>query len=253
VRPAKIRKLNMKNNAVRFKLDKIEKTYACKTSSGKTKLEALQEVDLEIYEGQVNALVGPSGSGKSTLARILLRLEKPDRGDIFFQNRDLNSWPLAEFRRRNQIVFQNPYLAVNPGMNIFTIMAEPLRIAGLSRTAIKEKLAELSEILSISPDLWSRRPAELSGGQLQRVVFARALSLEPDFLVLDEPFSALDEIMAARLLSHCRNLFKKLGIGVLYISHHYERVRFLADQVSLLREGKIVSSLPKNEFFSQVQ
>lgn len=243
----------MKPGPARFELRGVYKSFPVRNSSGKTRLEALRGIGLKIEEGVVTALMGPSGSGKSTLARILLRLEKADQGEILFQGRPLADWPLAEFRRRNQIVFQNPYLAVNPALSIYSIMSEPLRIAGASSAFIREKLQALCEILAVNPELWPRRPNELSGGQLQRVVFARALSLEPDFLVLDEPFSALDEIMAARLLDHCRRVFRQLGIGVLYISHHYQRVRFLADRVNLLQDGKISLSLSSAEFFGRNQ
>jgi peptide/nickel transport system ATP-binding protein len=242
---------------VRFRLQTVGKTYRTRRSGrSPATLPALAEVDLEIKEQQVNALVGRSGAGKSTLARIVMGFEKPDSGMVLYRGRPLAETPLPEFRRQNQMVFQNPYLAVNPLFSVRRIISEPLRvlkavpprpaavpdkgIAGITSLAGMDKTMEALELLELPAGYLERLPHELSGGELQRVALARALVLAPEFLVLDEPFSALDDLTAMRILLQCKKIFLRLRLGALFISHHPRHVGLLADRVAVLEQGRII-------------
>lgn len=224
----------------RFEFKGVSKFYHKKNRSGKKSLfPALRDVNLKIYEKKINALMGQSGCGKSTLARLLMRLEDYDAGEIFYKGKNIRLIPKKEFRKKNQTMFQNPLLSVNPCFRVYKILSEPLIIYKKKKKEIREKIAYLMEILELPLSYLEKYPSELSGGELQRIVLARTLVLEPEFIILDEPFSALDEIMAARLMRYFKKIFKQLDIGVLYISHHLERVKFLADYVDIMEKGRV--------------
>lgn len=220
----------------RFQLKNVCKFY--------NNFVALDHLNLKVYEKKINAVMGTSGCGKSTLARVLLGLEPHDAGEILYKGKTMESTPQKEFRKKNQVMFQDPFLSVNPCFKIREILAEPLIINKTwNRTEIKEKIDHLLEVLKIPGEFLGRYPSELSGGQLQRIVLARALVLEPEFVFLDEPFSSLDEITAARLSRYFKNIFETMAVGVLYISHHLKRVQFLADHAVVMEKGKIVSTI----------
>ncbi len=243
----------------RFRLRRVSKSYRDRRQKTGMPLAVLTSVSLDIQDGQVQALVGRSGAGKSTLARIVMGFTAPDSGEVLYRDRPLSEALLPAFRRRNQMVFQNPLLAVNPLFTVSQIIGEPLRIlktapprpdegtlsvpaegnAGASGAA--EKIGAVLERLELPGACLRRLPHELSGGELQRVALARALVLEPEFLVLDEPFSALDDLGAMRILRQFKAIFQNLRLGVLFISHHPRHVRALADRVSVLKEGRIVA------------
>lgn len=234
----------------RFELKGVSKFYKQKVAGAHTRytllprnkaslVPALQEVYLKIYDKKINALVGKSGCGKSTLARIVMRLEEYDGGEILYKGKNIKTIPGKEFRKDNQMVFQDPLLSVNPCFRIYKILSEPLIICKRDKKEIKEKINHLLDMLKIPGSFLDKYPSELSGGELQRIVLARALVLEPGFIILDEPFSALDEIMAARLLRLFKTIVEQLSVGVLYISHHLRRVRFLADYVNQMENGRI--------------
>ena len=228
---------------IRFTLQNISKTYHNR-HSGQAALrhKALDQVNLDIPEQQVSALTGRSGAGKSTLARMILGMEKPDNGQVIFQNQPLAEVARASFNRRNQMMFQNPYLAVNPCFSVNEIVSEPLRVAAAKPAKIAEKLREVLDLLELPAKYLDRLPQELSGGELQRVVLARALVLEPEFLVLDEPFSSLDDLTAWRILLQFKKIFLRLRLGILFIGHHPRHVRLLADRVAVLEQGRLVES-----------
>lgn len=230
---------------IRFECRNLRKSYWKKTSLFKReRFYALRGIDLKIYDGKINALVGPSGCGKSTLARILMKLEDFDSGHIRYHNQNLNQVNTRQFRRGNQIMFQNPYLAVNPTFSIFRILSEPLEIARFKKIRIQNRINDLLDVIRIPRSYLKRYPSELSGGELQRIVLARALILNPDFIILDEPLNSLDEIMASRLMNHLKHILARYRIGILYISHHLKRVRALADVVSVMNKGRIVFQAP---------
>ncbi len=244
-------------SAVRFRLRGLAKSYRGRRRGGAPTaavVTALDGVDLDILEGQVNALTGRSGAGKSTLARIIMGFIAPDGGDILYQGRPLAAVPRPDFRRSNQMVFQNPLQAVNPLFTAGWIIGEPLRVlraapprfdgAGGEETAAPsasaQRIAEVLEQLELPRACLQRRPCELSGGELQRVVLARALVLKPGFLVLDEPFSALDDLTAMKIVRLLKGLFLRLGLGVLFIGHHPRHLRELADRVAVLEQGRML-------------
>jgi peptide/nickel transport system ATP-binding protein len=226
--------------AVRFRLSGVSKSYPGRR--GQAGVPALAFVDLDLVDGQVNALVGRSGAGKSTLARIVMGFETPDSGEVLYRERPLAAAPWPAFRRSNQMVFQNPLLAVNPLFTVEQIIGEPLRIAGAIPGT--ERIAGMLERLELPCGCLRRLPHELSGGELQRVALARALVLEPEFLVLDEPFSALDDLGAMRVLRQFKAAFQSLHLGVLFISHHPRHVRALADRVAVMENGRILRHRP---------
>ncbi len=233
----------------RFRLRLVSKSYrdfrretAATWRGGATApLAALTAVDFDILDGQVNALLGRSGAGKSTLARIVMGFTAPDSGEVLYRDRPVCEAPPAAFRRCNQMVFQNPFLAVNPLFTVGQIIGEPLRTLKAADPGDGGKIGAILERLELPGACVRRLPHELSGGELQRVVLARALVMEPEFLVLDEPFSALDDLGAMRVLRQCRVLIRRLGLGVLFISHHPRHVRALADRVVVLEKGRIVA------------
>jgi peptide/nickel transport system ATP-binding protein len=226
---------------IRFRLENVSKTYHSRRFGQATvKHKALDGVTLDIYEQQVCALTGKSGAGKTTLARMILGIEKPDSGRVIFQNQPLAAKPRASFNRCNQMMFQNPYLAVNPCFTVREIISEPLRIAAVKTAAGAEKLHAVLDLLELPVNYLARRSHELSGGELQRVVLARALVMEPEFLVLDEPFSALDDLTAWRILLQFKKIFLRLRLGILFIGHHPRHVRLLADRVAIMEQGKLL-------------
>jgi len=238
---------------VRFRGKQVDKTYVKRLADGRrVAVSVLRQANFAVAEKRITGLVGESGAGKSTLARILLRLDRADSGELCFHGTPLSETPLWEFRRRNQMVFQNPYLAVNPSFSVRRIVEEPLRIDLRSKAEIKFMVALTFERLQISTMLLSRYPHELSGGELQRVAMARALALEPEFLVLDEPFSALDEKTTAELLIEFKELFQRLGIGVLFVSHRLDQVRYLSDEILCLENGRLWIYLPFQRDQSQL-
>ncbi len=226
---------------IRFRLRQVSKAYGNRAHGrSSVAVPALAEVDFDIGERRVNALVGRSGAGKSTLARLVMGMEIPDSGLVLYRDRPLAEVPRKAFCRQNQMMFQNPYLAVNPSFTVRQIIFEPLRIMGMTLSACAEKASEIMELLELSATYQGRMPHELSGGELQRVSLARALVLEPEFLVLDEPFSALDDLTAMRVLRQFKKIFLRLRLGILFVSHHPRHVEVLADRVAVLEQGKIV-------------
>jgi ABC-type glutathione transport system ATPase component len=217
----------------RFEFIGVSKLYSS--------IPVLDDVCLKLFDKTITALVGASGCGKSTLARVLVRLETYDRGEIFYKEKHIESIPLKEFRKRNQIVFQEPLLSVNPCFTIYKVLVEPLIIAKKSKNEINEIIGHVLELFEISSWFLEKYPSELSGGELQRIVLARALVLEPEFIVLDESFSSLDEIMTARLTRDFKTIIRRLNIGVLFISHHIRQVESLADIICRMEKGHIIS------------
>ena len=205
-------------------------------------------VSLSIQRGETLGLVGESGSGKSTLARMILRLIQPTSGGVHFAGEDVlaaSPTRLRELRQRMQIVFQDPYAALNPRMRVRDIVAEPFAIhGGYGRDQIQARVLELLASVGLEHDTLDRFPHEFSGGQRQRINIARALALKPEFLVLDEPVSALDVSVGAQVVNLLRDLQRTHGLTYLFISHSMPLVRYLCDRVAVMQRGRLVELGP---------
>ena len=204
----------------------------------------VDDVSFSIWRGETLGLVGESGSGKSTVARMLLRLVKPTFGEVRYEGRDLlDAGPrqMRELRRRMQIVFQDPYAALNPRMRVREILAEPFAIHRESPVeGLERRLTEMLRTVGMDESALERFPHEFSGGQRQRINIARALALRPEFLVLDEPVSALDVSVGAQVVNLLRELQREYGLTYLFISHSMPLVRYLCDRVAVMQQGKLV-------------
>jgi peptide/nickel transport system ATP-binding protein len=213
-------------------------------------LVAVDDVDVTLRPGETLALVGESGSGKSTLAHTLIRLVDSEAGRIYFDSQDITHAgrrSLREMRDHVQVVFQDPYTSLNPTLTVGANAAEPLRVRGIGARARTARVAELFEEVGLSPNLTDRLPGELSGGQLQRVGIARALSVDPEVLVLDEPVSALDVSIQAQILNLLVRLQKSRNLAYLFISHDMAVVRYMAHRVAVMYLGRIVELGPARQ------
>lgn len=204
----------------------------------------VDDVSLEIRLGETLGLVGESGSGKSTVARMMLGLLKPTSGNVRFQGEPLppfGSSGMCEVRRQMQIVFQDPYAALNPRMTVRRILEEPFAIHDLyPEGGLSTRLRELLKCVGLDESALPRYPHEFSGGQRQRINIARALALNPELLVLDEPVSALDVSVGAQVINLLRDLQRRLGLTYLFISHSMPLVRYLCDRVAVMQRGRLV-------------
>ena len=204
----------------------------------------VDDVSFVIRPGETLGLVGESGSGKSTIARLLLRLEEPSAGDVRYRGRDLlsmTSHEMHEMRRCMQIVFQDPYAALNPRMRVKQILAEPFEIhRARPSEELASRLKEMLRTVGMDESALERFPHEFSGGQRQRINIARALALRPEFVVLDEPVSALDVSVGAQVINLLRDLQREYGLTYLFISHSMPLVRYLCDRVAVMQGGRLV-------------
>ena len=215
---------------------------------------ALRGVSFQVERGECLAVVGESGSGKSTLARSIVRLLEPTGGEILFRGVDvlsMNRRDLRAFRRRAQIVFQDPSGSLNPRIRAGSVLKEVLRFHGENshRGALEARVSELLQMVGLSPAHAHRFPHELSGGQRQRLAIARALSVGPELLVLDEPVSALGLSVQAQILSLLDDLRKHLDLSLVFVSHDLGVVRQVADQVAVMYEGSLMEMSPADALF----
>lgn len=224
----------------------LKKTFL--TSKGL--LRAVDDVSFDIPEGQTLGLVGESGCGKSTLGRLLLRLYEPSSGGVEFDGSNifaLSANELKKWRQEAQMIFQDPYASLNPRMTAEDIIAEPLKIHGIDIDS--QTIAKTFKQVSLNPEHRNRYPHEFSGGQRQRISIARALILNPRFIVCDEPIAALDVSVQAQIVNLLKDLQQQMGLTYLFISHDLRMIRYIADHVAVMYLGKIVEKAPTEELF----
>jgi ABC-type oligopeptide transport system ATPase subunit len=237
--------------ASRFLLEarRLEKTF----SLGDRTVRAVRGVDLEIRTGETFALVGESGSGKSTVARIIMRLMPATAGHVLFEGRDLfqlKGGELRRMRKRIQMIFQDPMASLDPRMSVEAILAEPFHIHRLARGAdLKERVAQLLQSVGLPADYRLRFPHELSGGQRQRVGIARALALDPQLVIADEPVSALDVSVRAQIVNLLREFQERRGLSYLFIAHDLALVKRISHRVAVMRRGRIAEVAPTSLLF----
>src|SRR5919198_24404 len=207
-------------------------------------IKAVDGVTIQVAAGETLGIVGESGSGKTTLAKLFLLLEKPTAGSLLFDGKDIRSFgkdDLARYRRAVQAVFQDPYSSLNPRMRVHDIVAEPLpRDDGISRAVVRERVAEVLALVGLSQESASLYPHEFSGGERQRIAIARALVTYPQFIILDEPVSALDVSIRAQILNLLKGLQERLGLAYVMIAHDLAAARYLSTRLAVMYAGTLV-------------
>ena len=220
-------------------------------------IKAVDDVNFVIYKGETLGLVGESGSGKTTIGRSILRLHEPSGGEVSFDGIDLLALEPDELRatrRRMQMIFQDPYASLNPRMTIGTIVGEPLEVHdGLKGDEKNDRIKELLELVGINPGLVNRYPHEFSGGQRQRIGVARALALNPDLIVCDEPIASLDVSIQAQVINLLMDLQSELNLSYLFIAHDLAVVEHISDRIAVMYLGKIVEYTDKKTLFTNPQ
>ncbi|MBR0138159.1 MAG: dipeptide ABC transporter ATP-binding protein [Erysipelotrichaceae bacterium] len=222
--------------------------------SPKQIVKAVDGVSFEVYPHETFGLVGESGCGKSTLGRTIVKLYEPVEGTIEFQGKDISKIKgdeLKAFRKDMQMIFQDPYASLNPRMTVGEIIKEPMIIHNIYNTDEEReaRVVELLEIVGLKPDHIRRYPAEFSGGQRQRIGIARALAVDPKFIVCDEPISALDVSIQAQVINLLKNIQDKLGLSFLFIAHDLSMVKYISDKIGVMYLGHMMELGPSNDVY----
>ena len=224
-------------------------------STPKGMLQAVDDVSFSVERGKTLGIVGESGCGKSTTGRSILRLIEPTAGEVFFEGRNiakLSKKEMRKLRKDMQIIFQDPFSSVDPRMSVGEIIAEPIRINGLikDKAELEKRVAELMDIVGLASRLINSYPHELDGGRRQRIGIARALALNPKFIVCDEPVSALDVSIQAQILNLLKQLQKDMGLTYIFITHNLSVVNHFSDDIAVMYLGKVIEKAPAEELFA---
>ncbi len=220
-------------------------------------VKAVDDISFDIRQGETLGLVGESGCGKSTAGRAILQLHEPTSGQVFFEDEDLTqigAEELRQLRPKMQMIFQDPYATLNPRHSVGKIVGEPLIIHSVMKKGsqeLKERVAELLELVGMDPAYVRRYPHEFSGGQRQRIGIARALALNPDFIVCDEPISALDVSIQAQVVNLMEDLQNQLGLAYLFIAHDLSMVKHISHRIAVMYLGKIMELAQRNDLFDR--
>ncbi len=216
-------------------------------------VKAVDGISFDIYKGETLGLVGESGCGKSTTGRAILQLYKPTSGQVLFEGQDLvhmKPGELRRMRRRMQMIFQDPYASLNPRMTVGSIIGEPLEVHNIGTKAERlERVRYLLEVVGLNPYFINRYPHEFSGGQRQRIGVARALAVNPSFIVCDEPISALDVSIQAQIINLLEDLQEQFGLTYLFIAHDLSVVRHISDRIAVMYLGKIMELTTRDELY----
>lgn len=237
---------------VLLEIKSLHKYYPIKQAN--KKIKAVNNVSFQIFKGETVGLVGESGSGKSTLGRTILQLETPTAGDVLFNGQSivhLRKSAMRDRRKHMQMIFQDPYGSIDPKWTIKEIIAEPLKVhlKGISANEMENRIQQLLQVVGLNPEWSSRYPHEFSGGQRQRIGIARAIAINPSFILADEAVSALDVSVQAQIINLLKDLQQKLGLTYLFIGHDLNIVRHVADRVAVMYLGKIVEMAPSEKLF----
>lgn len=220
--------------------------------SKKRMLKAVDDVTIDIKKGEILSLVGESGSGKTTFGRTVARLYDKTYGTVYIDGKEISEYSNLEFTKKVQMIFQDPQASLNPRMTVFEIIAEGIRIHKLCKTKqeIQDKVYELLETVGLNKEHSNRFPHEFSGGQRQRIGIARALALEPEILICDEPISALDVSIQAQVVNLLKELQKKKNLTMIFIAHDLSMVKYISDRVAVMFRGKIVELGTPNDIYN---
>ena len=245
---------------VLLEVQKVKKEFVTsKSLTGKPLkiVHAVDSVDLTIYEGETIGVVGESGCGKSTLGRCILQLIRPTAGNVLYRGEDitkLNKEQMRQMRRKMQLIFQDPYASLNPRMTVLELIMAPLEAFGIGTMEERvQRVKEIMELVGMPENMMNRYPHEFSGGQRQRIVIARALVLNPEFVVCDEPVSALDVSVRAQVLNLIQELKKKKHLTYMFMSHDLSVVKYISDRIAVMYLGRIVEIAEKNELYNNPQ
>ena len=222
----------------------------------KSEVRAVDDVSFSIYKGETFGLVGESGSGKSTTGRVLIKLEDITSGSVFYKGKDITQIKKKadrmDFRRSMQMIFQDPFASLNPRIPVKQIIGDALKLHGICKTKeeINKRVVELMDIVGINRAYINRYPTEFSGGQCQRIGIARALCVNPEFIIADECLSALDVSIQAQIVNLLITLQREQGMTYLFIAHDLAMVKYISDRIGVMKDGKILELAPANELYS---
>ena len=224
-------------------------------STPRGELHAVDNVTLNIEKGKTIGVVGESGCGKSTLGKTLMRLYTPTAGEILYNGKDIASMPVREFKKNYrtniQMIFQDPYASLDPRMNVLQLIEEPIKVNNkkMPKKEVEERAKEMMELVGLAKRIENTYPHELDGGRRQRIGIARALSLNPDFIVCDEPVSALDVSIQAQILNLLQDLQDERGLTYMFITHDMSVVKHISDDIAVMYLGQLIEKCPASEIF----